>query len=258
MSAPRSDGRRAISRKPPAAAKAVPAPAAAAPSFEAAPTATINITRPTGSLSVSVVTEGILYLDGVAVGEMPAGATAKLDSVAVGERSLELRYPDGRTEKKSITVTEGKPANVPFTNGKVAPPKDNIPMDQFDFFTEFKGHRYYLSKHMASWSEANKICQQFGGHLVTITSEKENAELVQEILKRKLYIDIWIGLFNDRGRAGSWEWVTGEKSSYTNWTWNQPDYNKNNITNAQISRKAKLQWDDVLRSSSAFFILEKE
>jgi uncharacterized caspase-like protein len=95
------------SAKPPAS-PAAPAPA------PAAPTTTIAITRPTGSLTVSVVTEGSLFLDGAPLGQVPAGAVAKLDSVLAGERSLELRYANGQVERKSAQVAAGKVAAVSF------------------------------------------------------------------------------------------------------------------------------------------------
>ena len=67
---------------------------------------TITVTRSYGSLSITTATAGTLYLDGRAMGDLPAGAKAKLDSVEVGERNLEVRYADGQVEKQSATVED--------------------------------------------------------------------------------------------------------------------------------------------------------
>jgi hypothetical protein len=50
--------------------------------------------------------------------DLPAGAKAKLDSVEVGGRSLELRCADGQVEQHTATVEAESTANVPFTNSK--------------------------------------------------------------------------------------------------------------------------------------------
>jgi 6-phosphogluconolactonase (cycloisomerase 2 family)/uncharacterized caspase-like protein len=78
-------------------------------------TPTISVTRLSGSLVVTTATEGTLYLDGKSMGDVPAEASAKLDQVEVGDRSLELRYADGQVEHQSATVKAGSTANVTFT-----------------------------------------------------------------------------------------------------------------------------------------------
>ena len=68
-----------------------PAPAATVMPVQPAATPTITVSRSYGSLSITTATEGTLYLDGKAMADIPAGASAKLDSVEVGSRNLELR-----------------------------------------------------------------------------------------------------------------------------------------------------------------------
>ena len=84
-------------------------------------TPTISVTRLYGSLLVTTATDGTLYLDGKAMADVPAGAQAKLDSVEIGERSLELRYADGQVERHTATVEAESGARVSFTY-RVAPP----------------------------------------------------------------------------------------------------------------------------------------
>ncbi|MGA2642127.1 MAG: SUMF1/EgtB/PvdO family nonheme iron enzyme, partial [Spirochaetia bacterium] len=92
----------------------VPAPSVVTP--------TITVSRSYGSLSITLASAGTLYLDGKAMGDLPAGAKAKLESVEVGDRSLEVRYADGQVEKQSATVDEGGATSVSFTYRKALPP----------------------------------------------------------------------------------------------------------------------------------------
>jgi formylglycine-generating enzyme len=79
--------------------------------------------RPYGALAISAATAGTLYLDGTAMGELPAGVESTLDDIAVGERVVELRYAGGQKETKAATVQEGRSAKVAFGwKSKNAPP----------------------------------------------------------------------------------------------------------------------------------------
>jgi uncharacterized caspase-like protein len=83
------------------AAVANPAPAVVAPAVAT----TMTVTRSYGSLVVSSLSAGTLFLDGNAMGELPAGAEARLDNnVEVGDRVVELRYAGGDKESKSVAV----------------------------------------------------------------------------------------------------------------------------------------------------------
>jgi uncharacterized caspase-like protein len=79
---------------------------------------TITVTRLYGSLEVTTMTGGTLYLDGKAMGEVPAGTKAKLDSVEIGKRSLELHYPDGQVEQHTAMVEAETGVTLPFTYRK--------------------------------------------------------------------------------------------------------------------------------------------
>jgi hypothetical protein len=80
---------------------------------------TLKVTPKYGSLIVTAATAGSLYLDGLAVGDIPEGADARLDDVAVGDRLLELRYPGGRSEQHTVTVEPETTATVKFAYKKV-------------------------------------------------------------------------------------------------------------------------------------------
>ncbi len=88
------------------------APAAAAPSF--------TVSRSYGSLVVDAATAGELYLDGAKLGDLPAGAKATMTNIEAGDRSVEIRYADGKIEKRGATVSEGRITNVSFGYKKAA------------------------------------------------------------------------------------------------------------------------------------------
>ncbi|NBQ55993.1 MAG: hypothetical protein EBU36_05020, partial [Verrucomicrobia bacterium] len=73
-----------------------------------------------------------------------------------------------------------------------------------------------------TWEQARTDAEARGGHLATITSEAEWNSMVA-ILGAPLTQDgsRWIG-GSDVKQEGTWEWVTGEKWSYTHWAVNEP------------------------------------
>jgi len=108
---------RAVAAAPMPAPAPVPVPAPAV-------AATLTVTRSYGSLVVSAVTAGSLYLDGKAMGEIPAGAEARLDNVEAGDRLVEIRYATGDKETKSVGLQKGQSVSLSFSWKKAAPQVD--------------------------------------------------------------------------------------------------------------------------------------
>lgn len=82
----------------------------------------------------------------------------------------------------------------------------------------WNGHYYQVFDEALSWSEAKKLCEDMGGHLVTITSKEENdfilstlADMYQPEFRR-----FWIGLYKP---DTEWQWVTGEPYVDENTFW---------------------------------------
>ena len=95
------------------------------------------------------------------------------------------------------------------------------------------GHIYYLVgggdwNQIESWAVG-----LFGGHLVTINDAAEQAWLESVFGTDTLY---WIGM-NDVNTEGSWEWVSGQPVTYTNWAAGEP----NNYLGAEDY--AVMNWD---------------
>lgn len=105
----------------------------------------------------------------------------------------------------------------------------------------FEGRVYIavLNWGYLTWEDAVSLSERAGGHLVTITSQREN-DFVFNLIRgddrfwAKAHVDTRlteaigpnIGLYQKPGSrepAGGWVWVTGEPLAYTNWKGSNPD-----------------------------------
>jgi len=85
----------------------------------------------------------------------------------------------------------------------------NVPEDAL----EYNNHYYKAYTDKLSWEDAEKYCEDNGGHLATISDKDEDA-FVKTVVSR--YTNSWIGgRLDDEGF--DYLWVTGEPFSYTNW-----------------------------------------
>lgn len=84
------------------------------------------------------------------------------------------------------------------------------------------GHTYYLydRKEITTWEGARSFCEQLGGHLATISSQKENNALHQYIQSRGRN-SAYFG-YSEK-EEGVWEWVTDEDITYVNWAEGEPN-----------------------------------
>jgi hypothetical protein len=75
---------------------------------------------------------------------------------------------------------------------------------------EFEGHRYLFIPRCMRWNDAKVFCEKLGGHLVTITTQREN-DFVSSLFETGCWF--WIGLNTTKDGTA---WVTGEPMAYTN------------------------------------------
>jgi len=108
--------------------RTAPAPQSTTAPVPRAPT--LTVTRVYGSLLVTAATAGSLYLDGRLLGDIPAGAEARLDNVEAGDRTLELHYAEGRVEQHTATVESGAAATVAFTYREGGPAPESGSSEQ--------------------------------------------------------------------------------------------------------------------------------
>lgn len=83
--------------------------------------------------------------------------------------------------------------------------------------------RYEVIAADVSWEEANAECMKRGGHLITITSAKEEKK-AQSLAEKKGLKYVWIGGYTSRNDADEifGHWVTGEDFSYEKWYPGEP------------------------------------
>ncbi len=83
----------------------------------------------------------------------------------------------------------------------------------------YAGHLYAAFDVEMNWYDAYKYCDSLGGHLVTITSQEEQNFITEIVSSRTLPANrqtyyYWVGAIKN---TAGWEWITGEKFSYTAW-----------------------------------------
>ena len=84
--------------------------------------------------------------------------------------------------------------------------------------------RYQVVSGTFAWTDAKNDAQLRGGHLATISHEREWADMKSVLGSQLFGKNLWLG-GTDEGSEGTWRWVTGEKWSYTHWRTNEPSNN---------------------------------
>lgn len=110
----------------------------------------------------------------------------------------------------------------------------------------FQGHHYeiFLERDILTWEDAQRFCEEQGGHLAVITSEEEN-DFLRSCLDREGFKSAYFG-FSDAANEGEWEWVTGEEVTYTNWYENEPnnDLGNEDYAGFYFLKDSGSQWFD--------------
>ncbi|TRU69550.1 MAG: hypothetical protein EWV55_16590 [Microcystis viridis Mv_BB_P_19951000_S69] len=117
----------------------------------------------------------------------------------------------------------------------------------------YLGHKYLLSP-STNWERAQLIATKFQGYLVTINSIDENQFLSQNLSillesDPNQYESLWIGL-TDKDTEGKFQWINGEKVTYTNWYQGQPDHLQDTEDYAYL-RLSDGQWGDLSKDGFA-------
>lgn len=141
-----------------------------------------------------------------------------------------------------------------------------------EYRTEWNGHAYELIFTKMPYEHAEAYCESLGGHLLTITSAKEQ-KTIEKLMKMPAARDrqraYWLGANLARWTDPWTTWITGEKMTYFNWDRNQPDRWFSNETHIVIAGKTTTddggwtfyfgKWDDCSYADDALpFICEWE
>ncbi|MBV9491324.1 MAG: protein kinase [Verrucomicrobia bacterium] len=112
--------------------------------------------------------------------------------------------PDAEIER-AIAVWSAKGMNFHAGAGRLLLALKHGDFDKVRLLgSEFEGHRYLFVQNRLTASEAEQFCQKLGGHLVTITSAREN-EFLKQITPSGLSCHIGLVI-----SGGNPHWVTGE------------------------------------------------
>ncbi len=130
---------------------------------------------------------------------------------AEGIAAVETMEPDrtgNHTVHYNITL-EGKAERKPEVG------------DTDAYFRYYEGNLYAFIHTPMYWKDAEAFCEECGGHLATVGSEKENT-LLKEMAGENGSGYTALG-FSDEGTEGDWKWVTGEPDRYTKWRSGEPN-----------------------------------
>ena len=114
----------------------------------------------------------------------------------------------------------------------------------------YAGHTYAIFDTGCGWDYAVSLCKTLGGHLATITSDKEQLK-IESLLEKGAKNSYWLG--GKRLSGKQFEWITGEDFSYSNWAISEPN-NYTRTEDALMIYKEKNpkgsnvilgQWNDV-------------
>lgn len=110
---------------------------------------------------------------------------------------------------------------------------------------EDNGHKYVFYNHTYTWYEAYLACEKLGGHLVTITSQKENDKVVE--LVNNACSSVWIGA--TKLNSEKWYWVKSEPYTENNfWASGEPNNTGGNelFINLYTSGTNSGKWNDIV------------
>jgi hypothetical protein len=182
----------------------------------------------------------------------------------------EVHYYENGTVCRAFVVATADTDNIAnyihtpnnSTNNTVynPPPKNNSDRDYLKKLgiEEFKGHYYKVFNDGMTCKDAEKTCEDMGGHLVTITSIFE-----QEMVKNLIVTNGTKGFYWMGGvmvSKNKFKWITGENFSYSNWAYGDPDDDDGNIENAvAVCHQPNLEglWFDISEfgNNNGFYVI---
>ncbi|KAI8517939.1 hypothetical protein Bbelb_039560 [Branchiostoma belcheri] len=136
--------------------------------------------------------------------------------------------PNGAT----VVVYCDQPMTGRYVSIQLFGRSDNLQLCEVDVFAEtarqcpsgwymYRNHCYKLERN-ANWQTAKSRCEQFGAHLLSITSADESnfiEGLISDVRKTR----VWMGLREKDSRVSGWYWVDGSELTYENWFPGEPN-----------------------------------
>jgi len=170
--------------------------------------------------------------------DLPASATS-WGPISLPNSLCDLELVFGQIQQ--ATVDEVLVNTVVYTESTVtflADPEGTLEIDPAT------GNRYFLTP-PGTWEECQAFAEYWGGNLTTIDSAQQEQWLQQQYGNNESF---WLG-FNDIAQEGSWEWVSGDAVTYTNWAPGEPnDYLGEDA--AAMNSNPGGQWNDLSLNGS--------
>ena len=176
--------------------------------------------------------------------------TAASGSISGNTVTYRVNVSDHKNETGSYNThiyAYDKAGNQTSAGTKVVVPNGIVPVK----VDTYNNHIYAYFSDCYTWKEAKTICENMGGHLVTITSKEEN-EFVKKLTNGNY---AYIGC-TDEEKEGTWKWITGESFNYSNWSSGEPNNSNNEEHFGEI--KSNGTWNDNKNNGgySRGFVLE--
>lgn len=126
------------------------------------------------------------------------------------------------------------------------------------YYKYYEFSAYLLVTQAMDWYDAKQNCEELGGHLLILSSEKENDYIVQNVNASVNVESILIGGRGLGGQATTFKWVDGSAfaDGYTNWKRGQPYPKTDKDVFVKLWKEFNYRWndaDDVASSSICEF-----
>jgi len=137
----------------------------------------------------------------------------------------DLPVGDYRIQMKDEREDVEEPYEMKYFDIKIVGEQEkeehNFFANRSEYKREFNGNTYQLYGVQMLWVDAEKFCEEQGGHLVCIGNQEENDFLMKWLAEERL--DYACIGFTDREEEGNWKWINGEETEYTNWQYGEPN-----------------------------------
>ena len=195
----------------------------------------------------------------------PANTTWDRDRFALGRLNgntvveLELQLPALSQLGAHVRLLDAAGNALPDEDGNLADGRLRLTLPtnaDGEYFVEVNGHwirqgRRYMVTDPLTWSQAQALARAWGGHLVTLNDAAEQ-QWVDDTFDQ--FGDFWIG-FQDANTEGTWEWVSGQPVTYTNWASGEP--NTASFDYAYMD-DANGQWRDASETTTYRAVIEMD
>jgi hypothetical protein len=114
---------------------------------------------------------------------------------------------------------------------------------------------YLYCKKDANWTEAQVLCQSWGGDLTTLLDETEYEEVTGAAWRVASWNAWWIGL-TDVVTEGAFLWTDGTEITYDSWGWGEPSDNDSRENCASVNGNGQHDLADDNCTEQASFICE--